>query len=66
MPALTARNHNESIKAYYQRIIERNPTIKHKGIVAGMRKLLIFVFVLWPKNEPYNADYLWNKTKINI
>lgn len=66
MPALTATNHNESIKALYQRIVERNPTIKRKGIVAGMRKLLILVFVLWRKNETYNTDYLWNATKINI
>jgi transposase len=66
MPALTATNHNESIKALYQRIVERNPTIKRKGIVAGMRKLLILVFVLWRKNETYKTDYLWNTTKINI
>ena len=66
MPALTATNHNESIKALYQRIVERNPTIKRKGIVAGMRKLLILIFVLWRKNESYKPDYQWNTTKINI
>ncbi|MGC9151096.1 MAG: hypothetical protein ACP5F6_04995, partial [Microbacter sp.] len=66
MPALTATNHNESIKALYQRIVERNPTIKRKGIVAGMRKLLMLIFVLWRKNESFNPDYLWNAPKINI
>lgn len=60
MPALTATNHNDKIKALYQRIVERNPTIKRKGIVAGMRKLLIINFVLWKKNEAYNPNYQWN------
>ncbi len=60
MPALSATNHNDKIKALYQRIVERNPTIKRKGIVAGMRKLLILTFVLWRKNEEYNQDYQWN------
>jgi transposase len=60
MPALSATNHNDKIKALYQRIVERNPTIKRKGVVAGMRKLLILTFVLWKKNEAYNPDYHWN------
>ena len=60
MPALSATNHNDRIKALYQRIVERNPTIKRKGVVAGMRKLLILTFVLWKKNEAYNPNYQWN------
>ena len=60
MPALSATNHNDGIKALYQRIVERNPTIKRKGVVAGMRKLLILTFVLWKKNEAYNPNYRWN------
>ena len=60
MPALSATNYNEHIKALYQRVIERNPTIKRKGVVAGMRKLLILIFVLWKKNEAYNAEYQWD------
>lgn len=60
MPALSATSYNEPIKALYQRVIERNPTIKRKGVVAGMRKLLILIFVLWKKNEAYNAEYQWN------
>lgn len=59
MPALTATNHNEHIKNLYVRIVERNPTIKRKGIVAGMRKLLILIFVLWKKNETYNPSHPW-------
>lgn len=60
MPALSATNNNDKIKALYQRIVERNPTIKRKGVVAGMRKLLILTFVLWKKNEAYNPNYQWN------
>ena len=60
MPALSATTYNEPIKALYQRVVERNPTIKRKGVVAGMRKLLILIFVLWKKNEAYNAQYQWD------
>lgn len=60
MPALSATSYNEPIKALYQRIIERNPTIKRKGVIAGMRKLLILIFVLWKKNEAYDAEYQWD------
>lgn len=60
MPALSATLHNEKIKDLYERINERNPKIKKKGVVAGMRKLLILIFVLWKKNEEYNPQYQWN------
>lgn len=60
MPALSATTYNEPIKALYQRVVERNPTIKRKGVIAGMRKLLILIFVLWKKNEAYNAQYQWD------
>ncbi len=60
MPALTATMHNEKIKSLYERINERNPGIKKKGVVAGMRKLLILIFVLWKKNEEYNPQYQWS------
>lgn len=60
MPALCATNHNEKIIELYERIKERNPTVKMKGIVAGMRKLLILIFILWKKNEPYDPQYVWN------
>lgn len=59
MPALSATNHNEKIMELYERIKERNPTIKMKGVVAGMRKLLILTFVLWKKNEAYDPQYQW-------
>ena len=60
MPSLTACRYNVPIKNLYDRIIEKNPTTKKKGVVAGMRKLLSLCFVLWKKNEVYNIDYQWN------
>lgn len=59
MPALSAIQHNQSIIQLHARIVERNPTIKKKGIVAAMRKLLILVFVLWKKNEEFDPNYQW-------
>lgn len=59
MPALSAIQHNKNIKDLYWRIIERNPEIKRKGVVAGMRKLLILIYVLWKKDQEYNPDYNW-------
>ena len=59
MPALNATRFNKNIKNLYTRINERNPNIKKKGIVAGMRKLLILIFILWKKDEEYNLDYVW-------
>ena len=59
MPALSATSYNEPIKALYERVVERNPTIKRKGVIAGMRKLLILIFVLWKKNEAYNPGFQW-------
>jgi transposase len=63
MPALSATVHNDKIKELYQRINDRNPQSKRKGVVAGMRKLLILIFVLWKKNEEYNPEYVWQKNE---
>lgn len=60
MPALSATMHNAPMKQLYERIIERNPNIKRKGIVACMRKMLALVFVLWKKGEEFNPNYRWN------
>lgn len=59
MPALSAIQYNVPIKDLYTRIIERNPDIKRKGVVAAMRKLLVLIFVLWKKNEEYDPNHAW-------
>lgn len=61
MPALSAIQHNEPIKNLHKRIVERNPQIKQKGVVAAMRKLLILTYVLWKNNQPYDPEYNWSK-----
>lgn len=60
MPALSAIQNNEPIKRLHERICERNPEIRQKGVVAGMRKLLILTYVLWKKDEVYDKKYSWN------
>lgn len=61
MPSLSATRANEPIKKLYGRICERNPDIKKKGIVAGMRKLLILTYILWKKDEEYDKVYQWGE-----
>ena len=63
MPSLSACRCNIPIKNLHSRIVDRNPTVKKKGIIAGMRKLLCLCFVLWKKNEVYNLEYQWNTVK---
>ena len=64
MPAMCATNWNDKIKDLYDRIAERNPGIKRKGIIAAMRKLLILIFVLWKNGEEYNPQYVWHSNDI--
>lgn len=64
MPSLSAVRSNDSIKSLYERICEKNPDVKRKGIVAGMRKLLILAYVLWKKDEEYDKDYQWGQRGI--
>lgn len=59
MPSLSAIQNNEPIKRLHERICERNPEIRQKGVVAGMRKLLILTFVLWKKDEEYDKNFKW-------
>jgi len=60
MPAMSASRCNESIKKLHERVCERNPDIKRKGIVAGMRKLLIYAFVIWKKDTAYDREFVWS------
>ena len=53
-PAFTAVKYNKSLKNLHERIVERQ-AIKMKGYVAVQRKLLMLIFNLWKKNEPYKC-----------
>jgi len=64
MPAMSAARTNKPIKALYERVCEKNPNIKRKGVVASMRKLLILIFVLWKKNTTFEMNYQWAPIEI--
>lgn len=56
-PALVAAQHEPLFKALYQRVGAKNPKVKMIGAVAVQRKLLVLVYTLYKKNEPYNPAY---------
>jgi transposase len=56
MAAMTAAVHDEHHKAYYQRIVDKTK-IKMKANVAIQRKLLLLIYALFTKNEPYDPTY---------
>jgi len=51
-PAFTAVKYNLPLQKLHNRIVEKQ-TIKMKGYVAVQRKLLMLIYTLWKKNEPY-------------
>ncbi len=56
-PALTAARYEPLLEALYQRVCERNPKIKMIGAVAVQRKLLVLIYTLFKKNEPYDPNF---------
>lgn len=56
-PALSAARFEPMLHALYHRIHERNPKIKMIGAVAVQRKLLVLIYTLYKKNEPYNPNF---------
>ncbi|MCK5676859.1 MAG: IS110 family transposase [Flavobacteriaceae bacterium] len=63
MPALTAMQHNKTLKIFYERV-NQGRTIKKQGVIAVMRKLLILIYTLWKKDEEYIEDYQASTTDI--
>lgn len=56
LPALTAARFNEQLKVVYTRLcISKNN--KKIALIAVARKLLILIYTLWKKNEPFNDNY---------
>ena len=52
-PAMTYVRFCPGAKAFYNRIVERRK-IKMVGQVAAQRKLLVLIYTLWKKNEPFD------------
>ncbi|HAD13144.1 MAG TPA: IS110 family transposase, partial [Saprospirales bacterium] len=55
-PALTAVKYEPQFKDFYQRVFEKS-FIKMKGYVAVQRKLLVLIYTLYKKEEPYDPQY---------
>jgi len=55
-PAITASKHIPAFQRLYQRINQKNPGIKMKGLVALQRKLLVLAFHLCKKQQVYDPQ----------
>ena len=56
-PALVAVKYNKPLTNLYSRIMDKQD-IKMKGYVAVQRKLLILIYTLWKRNEPFKRDHI--------
>lgn len=61
-PALGVVKHHDEFKALFTRVLERTQ-IKMKGYVAVQRKLLVLIYTLYKKNQPYDPKYAQNQTE---
>jgi transposase len=64
-PAMTAAQHEPKFKMLYERICEKNPKAKMIGLVAVQRKLLVLIYTLYKKNEPYDPNFETTKATNN-
>lgn len=53
-PAMAAARHEPKLHDLYHRILDKNPKVKMIGAVAVQRKLLVLIYTLYKKNEPYD------------
>ncbi len=56
MPALSAIQHNKTLKEFYERLLAKNK-LKMVALIAVARKLLLLIYTLWKKDEEYNPAY---------
>lgn len=57
MPALSAIQHNPALKAFYERLVAKNPKRKLIALTAVMRKLLLLIYSLWKSGQHYDPDF---------
>lgn len=62
-PALSAARYDPTLKALYERVVERNPKAKMIALVAVQRKLLVLIYTLFKKNMEYDPNYANNQTQ---
>jgi len=61
-PSLAAIRSDENTQNIYARLLSRH-NVKMKAIVAIQRKLLVLIYTIWKKNEPYNPKFLEQSNK---
>lgn len=58
MPALSAiRAKSEPFYNLYSRVLKRNGGLKKKAAVAVQRKLLVLIYTLWKKDQPFDKNH---------
>jgi transposase len=60
-PALSALKHDPNMKNIFERVVEKNPKIKMKGVVAVQRKLLVLIYTIYKSGKAYDVNYEMNK-----
>lgn len=61
-PAITAARHDRHLGGFYERLHEKHH-IKMKAYTAVQRKLLVLIYTLWMKQEPYKPNYQHKKVE---
>jgi len=61
-PAITAARHDQHLGDFYERLHGKH-NIKMKAYTAVQRKLLVLIYTLWTKQEPYDPNYQHKKVE---
>lgn len=61
-PALTAVRWDSGMALFFERLYSRHH-IKMKAYTAVQRKLLVLIYTLWTKQEPYDPTYHHQKVE---
>ena len=63
-PAMVAVKVEGDMKELYDRVLERNPKIKMKALVAVQRKLLVLAYTLYKNKTTYDPKYIQKQAKV--
>lgn len=65
MPVLSVIQHNQALKAFYQRIADRNQGNEQVAVVAVMRKVVLLIYSLWKTGEQYDPEFHYQQITSN-
>lgn len=57
MPVLSVIQHNRALKAFYERIADKNQDHEQVAVVAVMRKVLLLIYSLWKSGQEYDPQF---------